>query len=275
MSPNLLVSIIIPTKNEEKNIGRLIQSIQRSKDFSKEKVEIIVVDNPGTTDKTLDIAKTLGAKTLVIGPERSTQRNFGAENANGDYLYFVDADMEFSDTLLSTIMSEIKINGDTAGYIIPERIPGDSLYCRAVNIEKQTYDGRDEICGCRIFSRERFNKVNGYNKDFIMGEDWDLDKRLRENGLKVKHLSSYIWHHEENLGFWGSIQKKIYYAKNLKGYTVGVQSQVNPIRRYIIMFSKPILFIKDPIAYTYMVVLKTTQFTVGLGVLIFQKLTSK
>jgi glycosyltransferase involved in cell wall biosynthesis len=271
MSSNLLVSIIIPTKNEEKNIGRLINSIQKSKGFDKDKTEIIVVDNPGTTDKTLEIATKLGAIGLSKGPERSSQRNFGAENAKGEYLYFVDADMEFSNDLLGEILSEIETNGDKTGYIVPERIPGGSLYCRAVNIEKQTYDGRDEICGCRIFSRELFNKIGGYNIEFIMGEDWDLDKRLRECGLEVKHLKNHVWHHEENLGFWGSIQKKIYYAKNLKGYTVGVQAQVNPIQRYAIMLSKPNLFLKDPIAYLYMVVLKTTQFGVGLGVLILNK----
>ena len=97
----ILLSIIIPTKDEELNIGRLLNSIITSKQYNKETIEIIVVDNPGTTDKTRDIVDQFPIIQLFLqGPERSSQRNYGAKMANGEYLYFVDADMEFSTNLL-------------------------------------------------------------------------------------------------------------------------------------------------------------------------------
>lgn len=272
MSSNLLVSIIIPTKNEEKNIGRLIKSINESSGFNTDIIEIIVVDNPGTTDKTSEIAKLLGAKVYSQGPERSAQRNRGAEEAAGQYIYFVDADMEFSTDLLTEILESIQNNDSDIGFIVPERIPGDSIYCRAMNIEKQIYDGNDKISACRVFSKDSFTKVGGYDPELIMGEDWDLDKRLRTNGLKVHHLKNWVWHHEANLGFWGSVQKKLYYAKNLKKYKVGVQTQVNPLYRYGILFSKPVLFFKDPLAFLYLVCLKTVQFGLGAITIIISKI---
>jgi glycosyltransferase involved in cell wall biosynthesis len=268
---NPLISIIIPTKNEKKNIGRLIESIQSSSSFDTNLIEIIVVDNPGTTDKTLEIAQKLNVRTYQIGPERSAQRNHGAEKAAGTFLYFVDADMEFVGELLTEILSQIQTNNENVGYVVPERIPGDSLYCKAVNIEKQMYDGNDKISGCRIFSREAFLKIGGYNTELIMGEDWDLDKRLRESGVKIIHLKHHILHHEEELGFFGSIKKKLYYARNLKNYTVGLQDQVSPLYRYAILFSKPRLFIQNPLAYIYLISLKSVQFASGVVVLIFNK----
>src|SRR5260221_11101716 len=88
---SLLVSIIIPAWNEEKNISRLLESINNQ---SYKGVETIVVDD-GSTDKTAEIAKKLGARVFKRKRnERSIERNFGASKAVGVYLVFLDADME-------------------------------------------------------------------------------------------------------------------------------------------------------------------------------------
>ncbi len=271
-SKQKLLSIIIPTKNEEKNIGRIIQSITASKEYNPKLFEVIVIDNPGTTDKTRIIAKKLDAIVSIVGPERSTQRNTGATIANGKYIYFVDADMEFSDNLLKEIVLKLSKNPQNLGFVVPERIPGNSTYCRAVNIEKQIYDGNETISACRIFSKQMFDKVGGYNPDLIMGEDWDLDKRLKKAGLNIEHLKHHVWHHEADIGFWGSVKKKLYYAKNLKNMSVGMQAEVSPFYRYGILFSKPWLILKDPFAFIYLICLKTTQFALGITTLYIKKL---
>ena len=153
-----LISIIIPTKNEEINIGRLIKSIVTSKNYSEDLIEIIVVDNPGTTDKTRFIVKEFQSVELFLqGPERSSQRNYGAKMAKGQYLYFVDADMEFSTTLLETILDNLS---QDVALIVPESIPGTSLYCRAINLEKQIYKNNSIISASRIFlKRDRKSVV--------------------------------------------------------------------------------------------------------------------
>ena len=92
MSPK--ISIIIPSYNEEKNISRCLDSVmnQTFSDF-----EVLCVDD-GSNDKTYDIIKKYSEKDSRIIPMKnpnkgvSSARNFGIENAKGDYIGFVDSD---------------------------------------------------------------------------------------------------------------------------------------------------------------------------------------
>jgi len=83
-----LVSVIIPTLNEEKLLPPLLTSIQNQ---TYEPIEIVVADS--STDSTPDIARQAGA-TVVTVPELniSLARNEGARAAQGDILLFCDAD---------------------------------------------------------------------------------------------------------------------------------------------------------------------------------------
>jgi glycosyltransferase involved in cell wall biosynthesis len=257
----MLLSIIIPTKNEEVNIARLLGSIVKDKAFDTEHVEIIVIDNPTTTDKTREIAQKYPVTLDIVGPERSSQRNRGAHVATGEYICFVDADMEFRPGLLQEILDHLKPD---SALVIPERIPGSSLYCRALNIEKQVYDNNRLISAARVFFRKTFLDIGGFNTDMISGEDWELDRRYTSTGAHTVHLKHVLFHHEENIGFTKSIKKKIYYAKKLNNYRVGFQREVNPIYRYSLLFSKPSLIFKDPFAFIYLILLKTSQFSIGV-----------
>ncbi len=112
------ISIIIPTKNESHNLPLLLRSIVLSKTKPK---EVIIVDNH-STDNTLKIAQQYMSKNLKItnyklfkkGPERSPQKNFGAQKATGTHLFFLDADMELSEDLLKELTQLGKINKKAA-----------------------------------------------------------------------------------------------------------------------------------------------------------------
>lgn len=93
---NPLVSVVITTKNEERNIESCIKSILEQ---SYQNIEIIVVDNY-STDKTKEMALKYTDKVYDKGPERSAQRNYGMiDKSNGEYVMFVDADMILSPDL--------------------------------------------------------------------------------------------------------------------------------------------------------------------------------
>jgi glycosyltransferase involved in cell wall biosynthesis len=83
-----MLSIIIPTLNEEKYLPLLLQSIKKQK-FSD--YEIIVAD-AGSKDRTIEIAKQCGCR-IVPGGLPSKGRNEGAKIAKGDLLLFLDADV--------------------------------------------------------------------------------------------------------------------------------------------------------------------------------------
>ncbi|MCK5465922.1 glycosyltransferase family 2 protein, partial [Candidatus Parcubacteria bacterium] len=85
----MILSIIIPTKNEEEYLPKLLESIKKQtfKDY-----EIIVADNK-STDKTRKIAIKYKCK-IVRGGLPGKARNGGAKVARGDILLFLDADTE-------------------------------------------------------------------------------------------------------------------------------------------------------------------------------------
>jgi Glycosyltransferases involved in cell wall biogenesis len=91
------ISFVILTKNEEKNIKRAIESIKDVAD------EILVIDS-GSTDKTIDIAKSYGANVIfnewISYP---SQVNFGISKAKNDIVFILDADEELSDELKNSL----------------------------------------------------------------------------------------------------------------------------------------------------------------------------
>ena len=103
------LSVVVPTKNEEKNIGACLDAFV---DFVKtgqtlfDKIELIVVDN-FSTDRTREIAAAKGANVLLQGPERCAQRNRGWREAKGEWVLFLDADMIAPSALIAEILSVI------------------------------------------------------------------------------------------------------------------------------------------------------------------------
>jgi len=87
-----MLSVIIPTYNEEKYLPFLLRSLvaQTSEDF-----EVIVADNK-SKDKTREIAESFGAR-VVQGGQVAEGRNAGAAAAKGDILLFLDADVILPD----------------------------------------------------------------------------------------------------------------------------------------------------------------------------------
>src|SRR3989344_698079 len=110
-----LVSVIITTRNEESVIRRLLESVKKQSYLN---IEIIVVDNY-SNDSTVKIAKQFTKMVFQKGPERSAQRNFGADKSSGDYLLFLDADMELSPTVIEEVTNLLKDNPNLQAVIIP------------------------------------------------------------------------------------------------------------------------------------------------------------
>jgi len=88
------VSIIIPAFNEEKSIGRTIESILAS-DYPKNKFEIVVVDD-GSKDKTYEIAKKYKSKLVRVYTKKNggkgTALNFALKKCTGEIIFSMDAD---------------------------------------------------------------------------------------------------------------------------------------------------------------------------------------
>lgn len=259
------VSIIIPTKNEEKNIERCLRSILLTINYQQSAIEIIIVDNH-STDQTKEISKKLGAKVFTAGPERSNQRNFGARKATGSILFFVDADMEIEKEVVSQAVSLLKENLETAGIIIPEISVGDNYWTRARALERTCYLGEPGIEAARIFRKDAFMKVGGFDETLIAAEDWDLSQRIKKLG-KIGRIKSMIIHHEGNSSLLEYLRKKFYYAKNVKCYaqknSEAFKSQAG-VSRILIFLKHWRKFLADPLHAPGVVILKSLEYLIFL-----------
>ena len=108
------VSVTVITLNEEKDISKCLQSV---KDFAD---EIVVVDS-GSTDKTVEIAKSFGASVFERKFDNfQSQKNYAAEKAAGDWIFSIDADEEVSPELSVEIRKAVE-SGKFEAYSIPRR----------------------------------------------------------------------------------------------------------------------------------------------------------
>lgn len=223
MENALLVSVVIATKNEEKNIENCIKSVLEQA-YPKDKIEIIVVDN-NSDDKTKEIARKYTDKVFDIAKEinlekiknfRGAQVNLGVEKSSGDIIFFPDADMTFDADLLSDAVLKLK---DSDALFVPEIVCGKGLFGEIRNFERSFYN-QTCIDGTRFAKRDVFEKIGGFDIMNIMfgPDDWDFTKTLKNFGCKLDITEKSLYHHEEWLDWKTYINKKGNYVKTMEGY---------------------------------------------------------
>ncbi len=251
-----MISIIIATLNEQRNIKRLLISIQNQtyKDY-----EIIVVDNY-SQDKTTVIAKKFTKHIYYFGPERSAQRNFGLKKSKGEYILFLDADMKLEKNVLSECFEKIK-TPHTAALTIDERSGGKNFLAKIKALEKDIYKNTP-IEAPRFFKKTYLLKIGGYDESLTAAEDWDLALRIKKFGNTAKINSKIL--HWENKTFFTDIKKKFYYAQNIQNYAkkhpLAFERQSSYKSRLGILLKKPGLILKNPIIFSGLLLLKGCQY---------------
>jgi len=240
---NPLVSVIITTKNEERNIETCIKSVL-AQTYPQESIEIIVVDN-NSTDKTKELAQKYTQKVFNKGPERSAQRNHGLlEKSSGDYLLYLDADMILAPNIIENCMRTVTTNPNFVALHISEVVLGKKYFSKVRRFERSFYDGT-VIDGARFFKKAVLQQVGGFDETMSGPEDWDLDKKLKqlgkigmldktnhpqditawvlydfikERGAESKTYGCVIYHNESEFDLKKYLTKKSYYAKSFDGY---------------------------------------------------------
>lgn len=206
-----LVSVVVTTKNEEKNIENCLRSV-RNQTFKN--VELVIVDN-FSEDRTVEIAKRFTAKVYSKGPERSSQRNYGAKVSSGEYLLYLDADMSLSPTVIEECVEKCETHGVDALYI-PEQIIGEGFWIRVRNFERSFYNGT-VIDAVRFIQKDLFEKIGGFDESLIGPEDWDLNRRIREIG-RTGIINTAICHNEGKFNMTRYLGKKKYYTNGIREY---------------------------------------------------------
>lgn len=266
-----LVSVIITTKNESEVIKRLLISL---KNQSYKNIEIILIDN-NSADSTKKIARKFTMNVYNFGPERSAQRNFGAKMAKGQYLLFLDADMELSKGVIEECVRSMSLNKQFGGVIIPEKSVAKNFWEKVKAYERSFYSEKgDEITdAARFFRKSIFKKVKGYDEAITGPEDWDLPETIKKLGYNVSRISAVIYHHERINSPFDLAKKKYYYA--LRAYRYLKKHNISTFSPKTIYFFRPVFYknfnkiISHPILYTGMFIMLFAQLIGGgLGYLV-------
>jgi len=184
-----MISIIIPSFNEEKYLPKLLDCIKKQ---TYKNYEIIVAD-ANSKDKTKSIARKYGCK-IVKGGLPAVGRNKGAKIAKGNILLFLDADVQFAKDFLKNAIGEIeKRNLDVAGYYIKPLGNNviDKIFFRIFNLWTfVTQFFYPNASGGGIFCKKWLHKkVKGFDDTIKLSEDMDYVKRCSKFG-KFRILKS-------------------------------------------------------------------------------------
>lgn len=177
-----MLSIIIPTLNEEKYLLLSLESIKKQ---SFRDYEIIVAD-AGSKDRTIEIAKKYNCR-IVPGGRPAKGRNEGAKAAKGDLLLFLDADLFLPEKFLERALNEFKKrNLDIASFrLLPAEKNKIATFCffffynlPVILLEKILPHAAMGI----LIKKELFDKINGFDEDIALAEDHYLSRKAKKIG---------------------------------------------------------------------------------------------
>ena len=137
--------------------------------------------------------------------------------ARGEYLFFIDADMQVRAETLKEIL--VLVNGESPpdALYVREEMSGSGLLTRIRNFERSFYDATC-IDGLRVVRKSLFLELNGFDESLCGPEDWDFDRRLLQKTNKVAITKGTLLHNEGDISLMRLIQKKRYYAGNMHVY---------------------------------------------------------
>jgi glycosyltransferase involved in cell wall biosynthesis len=219
------VSVVMPVFNSMRYLPRIVPALL-SAGRRHGNVEFIFVDN-GSTDGSFEHLGNLGANTRLLSlPGRSigAVRNFGAKEARGRYISFIDADCEIEPFYFDAAIETLRSSGAFATGHVVDMPPspgwieaawhnlhfrGDARYVAYINTANLFVD------------RTAFNRVNGFREELVTGEDAELGQRLNTGGflmyanpaVRAMHLDNpksvrqffrrQVWH---GIGMFGTVR---------------------------------------------------------------------
>ena len=182
-----MLSIIIPTLNEEQHIQKLLLQLSAQKKVSFE----IIVSDGGSKDATLKIAKDIGAVIVSGEPGRGKQLNNGAQYAKGEYFLFLHADSGIENKFqLKDSLDFIKgLSEPSAGHFKLNFFCDDPKVKKFLSFFewKSSYNRDGTFSGDQglLISKENFDKLGHFSEKFTFLEDKEFALRFSEIGNLV------------------------------------------------------------------------------------------
>jgi len=181
-----MISFIVPAHNEQTQLGRTLQAIHSAAHAVGQPYEVIVVDD-ASADATPEVARQNNARVVSVNHRQiAATRNSGARAAQGERLFFVDADTIISPGVLASALRSMDKGG--AGGGAPARFEADApLYARLLLLYFGLAMRIAGISGGAFMfcTREAFRAVGGFDERLFGAEDAAMSWALKREGRFV------------------------------------------------------------------------------------------
>jgi len=217
-----MISIIIPTLNEEGGISYVLKHIPKK--IGNEKVETIIVDG-GSTDSTLTKAKSVNPDVRIVIEKRkgkglAMQR--GVKHARGNKIVFIDGDGEYNPKYIPYMVTLLSKCDMVKGYRIIKIKKMDFESKLSTLLSKFTipifkdFESKDPITGLRALRKKDWERLKIKSKNFVV--EAEIEVKSIKHGFKIIEFpiiqkkrmggkSKYLRSHKDFLEIYKYIRK--------------------------------------------------------------------
>ncbi|MCB0481199.1 MAG: glycosyltransferase family 2 protein [Flavobacteriales bacterium] len=240
--PSRSYSIVIPARNEEKYIERLLDSIV-ALDYPKDKLEVFVVDGE-SDDKTAELVQDYCSRFphihLILNPDRVTpiSLNMGIMASTTDVRIILGAHSEIHSDYIKECEKAFEVsNADCVGGIIDNVYEnqtsasvGKAMSSRFgvgnAHFRTGTFEGFVDTVAFGAYKKEVFDTIGYFDEDLVRNQDDEFNYRLLASGRKIWLSSSIrckyyvrasfkkLWKQYYQYGYW-----KVFVNKKHKAIT--------------------------------------------------------
>jgi glycosyltransferase involved in cell wall biosynthesis len=166
-------------------------------------------------DETTQIAREFGIGIHYVTGERSIAKNLGAGKAHGEFVLFVDSDMELDEETIEECV-RLCYEKNCGAIVVPLTTVavGFLAKCRKMEVELYNKDPNFFLMP-RFFLKETFMNLGGFDEKLVCGEDFDLARRCEKLGCRIAIADLPIKHLEGKITLKQAVLKAHYYGKTL------------------------------------------------------------
>lgn len=249
----MLVSAIIPCRNEIRHIRRMLESVL-SNDFPSDQLEIIVVDGmstDGTREAVQEYSERFPHIRLLDNPRHivPTAMNIGVRAAAGEYIMRLDCHALYAKDYIAKCVEVIRrTNADNVGGYMTT-LPGqDTPTARAIaattscrfgignsifrlsGLERQV-----DTVPFGMYRRDVFDRIGLYDERLVRNQDIELNSRLRRAGGRIiisPHIKLSYFNRATYVGLW----QQAYNNGLWNPYTIWLVGRGLSLRHFVPMF---------------------------------------
>ena len=198
------------------------------------------------------------------------------KKAKGEFVYWLDADMELSKNLIKEAVGICEKGVDSV--ILREDSFGVGIWAKAKQLERRCYWGDDTVESPRFFKKSVWFSIGGFDLSLgAGGDDIDLSQKLKEKNYSIGRAKSIVMHNEGNLSIVKLFKKRFMYGKEMVNYfnkrPKSWISSYNPIKASYIRNWR--LFAREPVVAICFIVMRIIEYFAGFCGMILNYIQNK